>query len=210
MRVERKEQGSTRHHILTLLRRHGQMTALDLSEALTIGAVGVRQHLALLERDSLVRVVGLRRSVGRPSHLYSLTEQAEAHFPKQYDQLALDVLRFVVEHGGEDAVMQALRMRRENLMRQISPYIEGRPRHEQVVELSLRLNSLGYMSEYEQLDDGTFVLMQHNCPVDCVARLYPQLCAQEIALYEDLLGAQVIREAAISDGGLCCRYHIPA
>src|SRR4029079_536674 len=51
MTLEHREQGQTRQEILALLRRRGQMTATELSERLGIGAVGVRQHLALLERD---------------------------------------------------------------------------------------------------------------------------------------------------------------
>src|SRR5262249_37425697 len=50
MTLEHREQGQTRQEILALLRRSGQMTATELSERLGIGAVGVRQHIALLER----------------------------------------------------------------------------------------------------------------------------------------------------------------
>ena len=53
--LEHREQGHTRQEILDLLRRRGQMTAAELSESLGIGAVGVRQHIALLERDGLVQ-----------------------------------------------------------------------------------------------------------------------------------------------------------
>src|SRR5689334_6339371 len=48
MTLEHREQGHARQEILDLLRRHGQMTAAELSERLGIGAVGVRQHIALL------------------------------------------------------------------------------------------------------------------------------------------------------------------
>lgn len=81
--TERKEHGTTRQSILYLLRRYGQLTASELSEYLHIGAVGVRQHLTLLERDGLVEITGLRRSIGRPSYLYTLTPSAEQHFPKR-------------------------------------------------------------------------------------------------------------------------------
>jgi DNA-binding transcriptional ArsR family regulator len=50
MTLDHREQGETREQILALLRRHGTMTAAELSESLGIGAVGVRQHLALLDR----------------------------------------------------------------------------------------------------------------------------------------------------------------
>ncbi len=210
MSVERKEQGTTRQNILQLLRRYGQMTALELSGELQIGAVGVRQHLALLERDGLVQICGLRRSIGRPSHLYELTPEAEEHFPKRYDQLAIELMDYLAAHGGGEAVGQALHARRQAIVRNIAPRLAGKPRAEQVAELAHILAEQGYMCEYEQLADGSFVLIEHNCPVDCVARRYSQLCVQELELYQDLLGVPITREATMAEGDLCCRYHIPA
>ena len=210
MTVERKEQGTTRQNILQLIRRHGQITAGELSDALGIGAVGIRQHLALLERDGLVQVAGLRRSVGRPSHLYSLTASAEACFPKRYDELALHVLDYLAETGGEAAVNAALMRRHEALAQRLTPELNNRPRAEQVAILAQTLAEQGYMCEYEQLPDGSFLLTEHNCPVDCIARQHPQLCHQELTLYENLLGVPLIREGTISQGDFCCRYRIPA
>jgi predicted ArsR family transcriptional regulator len=210
MSVERKEQGSTRQSIMQLLRRHGEMTAHELSEALGIGAVGIRQHLALLERDGLARVAGLRRNVGRPSHLYTLTPEAEERFPRRYDRLALDVINYVAEAGGPPAVEQILARRREDMARELAPRIAGKPRAEQVAELSAILAEQGYMCECEQLADGSFRLIEYNCPVDCVARQHPQICAQELKLYEGLLGVPIERDGTIAQGHHCCCYRIPA
>jgi predicted ArsR family transcriptional regulator len=210
MTAERKEQGSTRQSILQLLRRNGEMTALELSERLRVGAVGVRQHLALLERDGLVKIAGLRRSVGRPSHLYVLTPDAEDRFPKGYDRLALEMLAHMSAVGGPSAVDDVLSHRRETLVRELIPHVAGKSRPEQVAALAALLAEQGYMCEWEQEADGSFVLTEFNCPVDCVARQHPQLCAQELRLYEDLLGVPVTQESTIAQGAHCCRYRIPA
>jgi len=210
MSIERKEQGTTRQSILQLLRRHGQMTALELSESLCIGAVGVRQHLAVLERDGLVEIAGLRRSVGRPSNLYTLTSDAEHHFPKRYDRIALDLIGYLAESGGDLAVDALFDRRRATMARDLLPRLAGKARPEQVSALASILVEQGYMCEYEQLEDGSFLLIEYNCPVDCIARQHPQLCTQEIQLYEDLIGAPISRESTIAQGSHCCRYHIPA
>lgn len=208
MSSERKEQGSTRQSILHLLRRNGQMTALEMSEALSIGAVGVRQHLALLERDGLVRVEGLRRGVGRPSHLYVLTAAAEHFFPKHYDELILDVMAYVETEGGEAAIDEVFRRRRERYASDFGGQLHGRGLDERVTELACVLTEQGYMCEWCRQPDGSYVLTEHNCPVDCVARRYPHICQHELALYRELLGVKVTRDQTISDGDFCCRYHI--
>jgi predicted ArsR family transcriptional regulator len=211
MSVDRKEQGSTRQSILQLLRRHGEMTALELSEALGVGAVGVRQHLSLLERDGMVRIAGLRRNVGRPSHLYTLTPEAEDRFPRRYDTLALDVITLVSEVAGPAAFDEVLTLRRAASLRTLAPALAGKSRRDQVAALALILAEQGYMCEWAQEDDGSFTITQFNCPVDCVARRHQQLCAHELVLYEELLGVSVAREGVtIAGGGLCCRYRIPA
>ncbi len=210
MTVERKEQGATRHNILHLLRRRGQMTALELSRELKIGAVGVRQHLALLERDGLVQVTGVRRSIGRPSHLYELTAEAEQHFPKQYDTFALDLLDYIADHGGEEAIEQVFHARRCAIAQSYTSRLCGKTRAQQVAELASILTDQGYMCDFEQLDDGSFILTEHNCPIDCIARRHGQSCEQELKLYEQLLGTPLTRETTIASGGPYCRYRIPA
>jgi predicted ArsR family transcriptional regulator len=210
MRVERKEQGATRQNILQLLRRQGQMTAIELSQSLRIGAVGVRQHLALLERDGLVEVSDLRRSVGRPSHLYTLTPEAERYFPKNYDKLALDVLQQVEEQYGEEAVETILTARRKKIAQKIAPRLAGKSLTEKVLELTHILADMGYMCEYQQYDDGTHVIIEHNCPIDCIARLHPQFCMHEIELYKELLDVGIDRDSTIASDGSCCRYIISA
>jgi predicted ArsR family transcriptional regulator len=208
MTLEHREQGETRQQILNLLRRRGQMTATELSETLGIGAVGVRQHLALLDRDGLVRTSGVRRGVGRPSHLYSLTASAEVLFPRRYDRLVMDALAFVESQGGPMAVDQLFAERRRQLTAQYASRLAGKCRSEQVSELAVLLTEQGYMCECEQLPDGSFALVEHNCPVDCVARDYHQACQHELKLYEDILGVPLVREETISEGGHCCRYRI--
>ncbi|NTU79978.1 MAG: helix-turn-helix domain-containing protein [Chloroflexales bacterium] len=210
MTAERKEQGSTRQSILQLLRRNGEMTALELSECLRVGAVGVRQHLALLERDGLVRIAGLRRSVGRPSHLYILTPEAEERFPKRYDRLALEMLAYISETGGPEAVDLVLTHRRAGQMHELVPHLSGKCRTEQVAALCAVLSEQGYMCEWGQEPDGSYVLIEFNCPVDCIARQHAQLCAHELQLYEDLLGVQLIQESTIAQGAQCCRYRVTA
>ncbi|MFO7169134.1 MAG: transcriptional regulator [Chloroflexota bacterium] len=210
MGLEHREQGQTRQQILHLLRRRGQMTAAELSDALGIGAVGVRQHLALLERDGLVSTAGVRRGIGRPSHLYALTPAAESLFPKRYDRLALDALAFVAAEGGDEAVDRLFAARREQLREQYAERLAGKSHAEQVAELAELLTEQGYMCECHELPGGEYALVEHNCPVDCAARDYPQACAHELRLYEELLGTEIVREETIAEGGGCCRYRISA
>jgi predicted ArsR family transcriptional regulator len=208
MTLEHREQGQTRQEILALLRRSGQMTATELSERLGIGAVGVRQHIALLERDGLVHTAAVRRGVGRPSHLYALTHAAESLFPRRYERMLLDALEFILDQGGPEAIDQFFGQRRHKLAEQYAPRLQGKHHAERGAELATILTEQGYMCEWERLPDGDFALVEYNCPIDCAARDYHQACSHELTLYQDLLGVPLVREETISEGGSCCRYRI--
>jgi predicted ArsR family transcriptional regulator len=209
MKVERKEQGATRRSILQLLRRHGQMSAIELSEALEIGAVGIRQHLTALHQEGLVYICGLRRNIGRPAHLYALTERAESFFPKHYERLVCELIESVAAVGGEAGVTEILEQRRKTLFTRLAPQLADKPRAAQITALTEALVDQGYMCECEQGEQGDWLLIQYNCPFDCVARRYPQICAQELRLYEELLATTIERDTTIASGGHCCRYRIP-
>jgi predicted ArsR family transcriptional regulator len=210
MTRERKEHGATRQSIMQLLRRHSCLTALEISEALTIGAVGIRQHLAVLERDGLVMISGLRRNIGRPSHLYQLTERAEALFPKHYDVLSTELLDTLASLDRGDLLETVLEQRCNDQVERLTPQLAGLSREERVEQLSELLSREGYMCECEPLDDGSFRLTKYNCPIDCVARRYPAFCSQELKLYSRLVGVDIRQESTIAGGDHCCRFHIPA
>jgi predicted ArsR family transcriptional regulator len=102
---------STRGKIVTLLRRSGR-TVEELARALSLTDNGVRAHLAVLERDGIVRQRGsVRRSSGggKPAYVYGLTEQAEDLFPKAYEpalRRLLDVLSERLGSGESEALLR--------------------------------------------------------------------------------------------------------
>src|SRR5512140_657216 len=82
----------TRREILNILKRKGRATLDELAQGVGLVPVTVRAHLNVLERDDLVKYEEVRGKVGRPYYVYSLTEEADALFPKTYHTLANRVL----------------------------------------------------------------------------------------------------------------------
>src|SRR3990172_10101528 len=83
---------TTRQQILDFLRQQGEGSVRQLGPHLQLTPTGVRQHLAILEREGLVSSRELRGHVGRPALAYRLTAKAEALYPKAYGALASAVL----------------------------------------------------------------------------------------------------------------------
>lgn len=206
--IERQIQ-STRREILTTLKKQGGMTADDLSEVLGITTMGVRRHLMTLERDGLVEYDTVQRGVGRPSYVYSLTELADDLFPKNYDRLVNELLTIVELVDGEDKVEELFAKRMERLEAAYAPHLSNKDLPEQVAALAQIQQANGYIAEWEQVDDDTFVFIEHNCAIANVAQKCHFACDYELRLLNNLLDAEeIVRENHMASGDISCRYRI--
>ncbi|MFC6651902.1 helix-turn-helix transcriptional regulator [Paenibacillus rhizoplanae] len=208
MAKKSQESGSTRRMIMTLLKKRGPLTIGALAEELGITEMGVRRHVLQLEQESLVRTKVVRQAMGRPMHVYSLTERAEDHFPKSYHNLALELLRELDHGSGVDAVNMLFEGRKRRMLAQYSKVTESRELEERVAELSTIQNAGGYMAEWSKEEDGSYTLREYNCPIRQVAAEYRKACECEQHLFEELLEAKVTRSECMAEGGQCCRYAI--
>ncbi|GGD54205.1 helix-turn-helix transcriptional regulator [Paenibacillus nasutitermitis] len=203
-----RHEGSTRQTVLLLLKTKGQMRASDLAKHLDVTEMAVRRHLSTLERDGLIKLSVVRQAMGRPSHVYRLTEQAEHLFPKNYHVLALDLLQELEDDPDTALLVDRLfEGRKRKLMERYAWRMEGKSLTEKVTELAAIQNDGGYMVQLEQDQDG-FVLHEYNCPIAQVASRYQQACKCELALFKQLLDTEVERTECLAKGGGKCSYRI--
>ncbi|ASA20620.1 helix-turn-helix transcriptional regulator [Paenibacillus donghaensis] len=203
-----QESGSTRRLIMTLLKTKGPLTIGALAEELGITEMGVRRHVLQLEQDGLAKTKVVRQAMGRPLHVYSLTERSEDYFPKSYHNLALELLRELDHGSGVEAVNVLFEGRRRRMLAEYAPMMEQRNLEERVAELSSIQNAGGYMAEWSRTEDGSFEMREYNCPIRQVATQYRKACQCEHNLFEELLDAKVKRSECMAEGGQCCRYEI--
>lgn len=202
---------ATRREILVLLKQSGGMTVEQMSQALGISAMGVRQHLSILERDALVEMLKKRGGMGRPAHVYFLTNRGdEAAFPRGYDTLAMTILEAVDEIDGQDKVAAVFKKRQEWLEKGLAARMSGRPLADRVRELAESQHENGYMTEAGERPDGGFYLVEHNCTIARVSKKYPIACQLELELFRKLLGSDVERTQCIAEGDTRCTYLIQA
>jgi predicted ArsR family transcriptional regulator len=198
--------GGTRERILVLLRRHGRLSAPGLAQLLQLTSVGVRRHLAVLERDGLVESALQKPRRGRPTAVYRLTDAGLETFPRHYDEVAREALAFLKDRDAA-ALSQFLAWRNERLAASYAGRVEGATLAERTDALAEVLNEQGFMAEVEPTDGG-LRLCQHNCTVEHLATELPDLCASEAELFERLLGTRVERETTIVDGAVRCETRI--
>ena len=208
----RQEDAPTRERVARSILEMGPSTAAALGERLDLTPAAVRRHLDHLIEEGAVearepRVYGARRR-GRPAKVFALTEAGRDRFDQQYDDLAVQALRFLAETGGEDAVMEFARRRVASLEARYLENLDSTPGVEPSEALAEALTQSGYAASVREIPIGQQLCQQH-CPVAHVAHEFPQLCEAETEVIGRLLGRHVQRLATIAHGDGVCTTSIP-
>jgi len=208
----RTDDAPTRERVARSILELGPSTAAALGERLDLTPAAVRRHLDHLMEEGAVearepRVYGTRGR-GRPAKVFALTETGRDRFDQQYDDLAVQALRFLAETGGDAAVMEFARRRVAGLETRYREILEAHPDVEPSVALAEALTHSGYAASVRESPLGPQLCQQH-CPVAHVAHEFPQLCEAETEVFGRLLGRHIQRLATIAHGDGVCTTFIP-
>ena len=198
---------ATRRQILDHLHREHRATVKELAPLLDLTATGVRQHLAVLEREGLVRSESDRGHVGRPAFVYRLTETGEALYPTREDVLATMLMEEIRQVAGAEVLQRILRRVADRMAQQNRERVEGRPLGERVeaaAELMREQGGIAYAEERE----GEYYLHECTCPYPAVARKNAAVCALEVELVRKLTGGDARLVSSLLRGDRACVYRV--
>lgn len=204
-----KFENSTVWKLLLLLKKKGEMSIEEMSNALNITPIGVRQHILALEKNGYISYRIRRKGIGRPGYLYSLTSKAEEFFPNNYRNFILDILKEIEEEYGRESIERFFKKRKDRLFKHFSSVL-GNVKNFRT-KISIFLDLLKEQSHIVDIQDRVkdVELIQFNCPISAVSGIYREACKYELELYRDLFGEEVDRLQCISEGGRYCSYSIP-
>ena len=207
----------TRDRVARTILENGPSTAADLARRLDLTPAAVRRHLDHLTVEGVVesrdqKVYGTRGR-GRPAKVFALTEAGRDSFDQQYDDLAVQAMRFLAETQGEEAVVAFARRRVEFVERDYASVMAVDPDLTPAEALARVFTQNGYAASVRELAPATGVsvpqLCQQHCPVSHVAHEFPQLCEAETEAIAAVLGTHVQRLATIAHGDGVCTTCIP-
>ncbi len=200
---------ATRAEIINLLKRQGSMSVEALACELSISKVAVRRHLDQLEEHGFVGHCSERCERGRPRFVYSLTSEGNGLFPDTSAAFACDFIEQVGMTYGDTAVEALLVEQANRLIESTLAEVGGRDFGIRVRAVAKVFNDRGYVAEVEPLDDGSYRIVERNCPIREVASRFPQVCEQELRVYGEVTGGVVCKSACrIASGATSCEYRI--
>lgn len=196
---------SSRGRLVMLLQRR-ESTADDLASALGVTTNAVREHLAAMERDGLVRRTGHRPGTTRPSVVFALTPDVEQLLSEAYIPFLTQLVQVLAGAMAAEDVDAVMRQVGQELADQLVPRrrpgtLKGR------VSLASRLlnQHLGGVTRVEE--NGSFVIRGAGCPLAALTGKHPFVCHAVESLVAGVVAAPV-RECCDRSGRPRCGFEI--
>lgn len=205
-----REEASARGSVLAFLKQSNGGGVADVAEHLGISYEGARQHLTQLEKEGTVerRVLrAARATAGRPLTRYVLTPAGDHLFPKNYDELTVELIDALTDRLGPQALKQVLTAFTDKRVQEWTPRLHGKSLKERVMALQeIYGGGDPYMSV--EVSRGGVRLIERNCPFLNVASRRPALCSVTVSALERLLGVSVVREERFQAGHGRCVFRV--
>ncbi|HHQ4654405.1 TPA: helix-turn-helix transcriptional regulator [Aeromonas hydrophila] len=195
--------------ILFLLKSHGPQSAAELGEQLQMTSMGARQHLMTLEAEGWVSFNDEARGRGRPVRLWHLTEQAWQRFPDSHSELTLQLIDNIQQLFGEVGMERLIAQREQQQLARYQAELTQPALADRLAALTAQRTREGYMADFRQEEDGSWLLWESHCPICAAARACRGFCRSELEMFRRLLApAGVEREQYLLEGDHRCLYRI--
>jgi len=198
---------STRQQILEYMQRHGRATVKELGALLGLTSTGIRQHLTVLERDGLVEAREERGRVGRPTLVYTLTDQADSLFPKRYDDLAGVILEQIRAEEGNERLHHLLGRVAQRLAQPYQDRVAGKDLPQRVQETARIMEEQGCLVDLAE-NDGAYYIDEYTCPFPKIAEADRAVCALHVEFVRHLTGGDTRLTRSLLRGERSCTYRI--
>lgn len=196
---------ASRARLVTLL-GHGGLTADELASKLGVTTNAVREHLAAMERDGLVRRAGQRRGPTKPSQVFELTPEVEQFLSQAYVPLLTHLVRVVVDDSSAEHLNRLMIEVGKGLAAQLTPVKRPKRLQARVSLASALLNDhLGAVTRVER--NGKYVIRGVACPLAALTGKHPSVCLAIERLVAEIVGSAV-RECCQRTGRPRCCFEI--
>jgi predicted ArsR family transcriptional regulator len=185
---------TTRLRILDHLRKHQTASVRELGRALGMTGANIRHHLAVLESNDLIEIVGQRKEGrGRPMHVYGLSRRV---LGDGFDILAGTLFDVLLSNAADE--------KQEACLRSVAERLAGvadikAPIMKRLVRAVERLNELHYQARWEASAAGPRLILGH-CPYAAIVADHPELCRMDAFLLEMRLGSSIEQTAKLQMG----------
>lgn len=197
--------------VLMALKMQGALSSAAIGKRLGITGEAARQQLLRLAEQDLVIATSEAKGVGRPTQLWDLTPTAQSRFPDTHASLTAELLGIIRSHMGEAVLDKIINVREAETRSRYESELAGKAAlSDRVATLAALRSDEGYMAEWREEADGSFLLVENHCPICAAAAACAGFCRAELEVFRSALGpgVAVTRAEHIVSGGRRCTYVI--
>lgn len=198
--------------LIELIKRQGPIDATNIANQMGLTDVAVRQHLAVLEERAIVEpTLQPPKGRGRPTTIWGLTQIAAELFPDRHADLTVDLINATRKALGEEGLLKVIEVRAKDQVKSYRKLLPvGGTLKKRVEALARQRSAEGYMAEVIKEKPGTFLLIEHHCPICEAAQTCQGLCAAELDVFKRVLGrgVRIERIQHLLSNGDRCVYRI--
>ncbi len=198
---------TTREIILHTIKSSPQSTVEELAEAADISPVTVRHHLNALQAEGAIELATIRRKVGRPYYVYSLSERGQELFPKRYVRLTSRLLDEMKDRLPEKLLAEIFEGVVDTVLREHRGEFEHLSLEQRLDYLVNLLSEEGFLSTWERTPDG-YRLVEYSCPYLSIGSTHAEVCNFDRQLMSGVLQLRVQQDSCMLHGANCCQFTI--
>ena len=198
---------TTREIILHTIKQFPQSTVEELAEAADISPVTVRHHLNALLAAGTIESSSVRRKVGRPYYVYSLSEMGQELFPKRYVRLTSRLLDEMKGKLPAEIIDDIFKGVVNNVLEEHHGEFEHLALEDRLDYLVGLLSEEGFLSAWERTTDG-YRLVEYSCPYLSITSTHDEVCGFDRQLMSGVLQLDVIQESCMLHGANDCQFKI--
>ena len=207
--VTSKDKQNTRDLILHALKSSAQCNIESLAEAADVSPITVRHHLNVLQAEGLIEVESVRRKVGRPYYVYSLSDKGNELFPQKYFSLTNRLLEELKDRLPPDTVNEIFISLVGRIMDERAGEFEGLPFEDRLNYVVNLLEKEGFLARWEKREDGRYQIIEYSCPYISMGQQHAEVCTLDKQLMVTVLGTAVEQHSCMLNGDDCCQFTLP-
>ena len=200
---------STREVILRAIKQANEATVEELAGAANVSPVTVRHHLHSLQAEGLLDVRSVRRKVGRPYYVYTLSEKGNELFPQRYVHLSSRLLDELKSRFPGEVVAELFQSVVESIVDEHRDQFESLSFEDRLDYLVQLLAQEGFLASWEHTEKG-YRLTEYSCPYFSIGQKHVEVCVLDRQIIQLVLDAEIKQQSCVLNGDDCCQFSVQA
>ncbi len=160
-----------------------------------------------LQAAGLIESESVRRKVGRPYYVYSISEQGQELFPKRYVRLTSRLLSELKDRLPDEVIGEVFQGVVDSVLEEHRGEFEHLGMEQRLDYLVGLLTEEGFLSKWERTAEG-YTVIEYSCPYISIGSDHNEICHFDKQLITGVLELPIQQRSCMLNGASCCEFTV--